>query len=90
MSKEVFSGETKTIPSKRGYKVTRKLDDREIKAVYALASYVSYNLKLEWDEVIQMACKNFGVSKIEDVPVGSYNDLISFFVDFEGPSDMMN
>lgn len=90
MSKEVSSVETKTTPSKHGYNLTRKLDDRELKAIYALASYVSYNLKLAWDEVIQMACKSFGVSRIEDIPVGSYNDLIGFFVNFEGSSDTMN
>ncbi len=89
-SSDVISGEIRTIASALDYSPTRKLVDREIKSVFALVAYVSYTLEINGSEILQMACKNFGVSKIEDVSVSSYNDLISFFVDFTNPSDMKN
>ncbi len=89
-SADAIPGEIRTPASTFASDPARKLGEKEIKAAYALISYLSYNLKIEGAEIIQMTCKTFGASKIEDIPLAAFNDLIGFLVDFTGSSDTKN
>lgn len=66
----------------------KKLGTMEIRSVYAMIAYVTYNLKFEESEVIQMICKSFDVSKIKDIRLESYEDLILYLVEFRHPSSI--
>ena len=70
-SSDVISGEIRTIDPQLIYDPTRKLGERELRSVYALIAYVAYNLEVEESEIMTMTSKSYGVSKIEDIPLGS-------------------
>lgn len=89
-SKDLTRDEIRILASKALHNSKAKLCVRELTAVHALVSYVSYNLKIEESEIIKMTCKSFGVSKIENIPQASYNELIFYIIEFTHPSTAKN